>query len=403
MVRKILETLSRERPVGTPGNDAVLAYLEEHLRNMEYDVRSLPFSCRIWERGRSVLTINGREFEVFPGTFSRGFSGTAGTAAAGTMAELETLDCRGRILLLTGELTKGPLQPKDYPFYYPEDHRRLITLLEEKAPAAIVAATGQHPLCGMDPFPLFEDGNFTIPSAYISAGILREIESDFPGGSAALTINSKTLPARSRQLVASRRVVQPRGRIVFCAHMDTAYNTPGALDNAAGTAVLLEAARGLGSGVFGVDIVPVNGEDYYGAPGMLAYLAYLEQGGGIPGGPPVLPLLVINSDSPCHRGSRTAVSFYNLDESARLLAEDIIGRRKETVTGEPWYAGDHVPFAVKGIPCLALASSDMGSGGLRDTHTPRDTLDTVDPGLVEPSAYFIADFIKEFTAAFTGS
>ena len=51
--------------------------------------------------------------------------------------------------------------------------------------------------------------------------------------------------------------------------------TPGALDNASGTTVLLLLAELLADyrGSLGVDIVAINGEDYYSAPGEIVYLS----------------------------------------------------------------------------------------------------------------------------------
>ena len=56
-----------------------------------------------------------------------------------------------------------------FPFYNPDSHRHLVRMVEEKAPAAVIAATGRNPeLAGAwYPFPLFEDGDFDIPNAYI--------------------------------------------------------------------------------------------------------------------------------------------------------------------------------------------------------------------------------------------
>lgn len=73
-------------------------------------------------------------------------------------------------------ITKAPLSPKDYPFYYPDEHKNIITLLEQKQPAAIIAVTGPTTLNGKDPFPLFEDGNFLIPSASINRIMYKTIE-----------------------------------------------------------------------------------------------------------------------------------------------------------------------------------------------------------------------------------
>ena len=107
--------------------------------------------------------------------------------------------------------------------------------------------------------------------------------------------------------------MHPHGRIIVCAHMDTKYHTQGALDNAAGVAVLLSAAAGLSKTDCNVDIVPFNGEEYYEACGEVEYLKRLS-----PGRDEVA--LVINIDSPCHAGSNVAHSS-SIDELLRLILD----------------------------------------------------------------------------------
>ena len=135
------------------------------------------------------------------------------------------MNCKNKILILTQELAKEPLQPKDYPFYYPEEHKQLINLLEEKSPLAIIAVTGKHSMCGLDPFPLFEDGNFLIPSAYINEEVFKEVKKLYNKKICSLVINSKKILKDSRQIIATKKSKSSRGKIVICAHMDTKYNT----------------------------------------------------------------------------------------------------------------------------------------------------------------------------------
>ena len=61
----------------------------------------------------------------------------------------------------------------------------------------------------------------------------------------------------------------------ICAHIDSKMGTPGALDNASGTTVLLLLAELLADyrGSLGVDIAAINGEDYYSVTGEIVYLS----------------------------------------------------------------------------------------------------------------------------------
>lgn len=386
-IARFLGEFAKERPVGTENNNAMLDIMQAHLSEMGYVVESLPFGCMVWRQGESTLTIADQTFSVEPSPFSEPFCGERPLCTANTMDELHNLECRDAILLLSGELTKTPLLPKDYPFYYPDEHKEMITLLEQKNPAAIIAVTGATPLNGKNPFPLFEDGNFLIPSANIGADVYTDIERLIHDGQTLvhLNIDSGKVPSRSRQLIASKKAEASKGKIILAAHMDSKYDTPGALDNAAGVAVLLEAAAGLNAVGYDIDIVPFNSEEYYGANGELEYLKQIE-GENI--------VLMVNIDSPCHKGSETAISFYNFGEEMQSIADKIMENSPRIVKGQEWYAGDHAPFLFRGIPCIAITSSDFFDGALAKTHTPKDTLDTVDETLVADSSEFLVNLIK---------
>lgn len=389
-MREIVLRIVGERPVGSAANGAVAAYFEEEAERLGYDVLSLPFACDLWRGGPSVLRSGGAEWTVSPGPFSRPFDGAGAWVAVSSFEALSQVEIGGKIVLLHGEIAKEPLMPKEYPFYYPDEHRQVIELLEGKHPAALVAATAKHPTCGLDPFPLFDDGNFLIPTAYISAGMAAAL----PGAGAAveLHIDSLVTPSFGRQPMATLRAKgRPAGRMIVCAHMDSAYNAPGAMDNAVGVAALLGAMRTLAccAGALDVDFVPFNGEEHYAACGELAYLEHIGGMDGI--------RLAVNVDSPGHIGSATAVSAYNLDGEA----ESTIGKamkRHGAVAGEPWAAGDHAVFAFRGIPSVAVTSSDMMNGVMGFSHTPRDTVEQVDFGLVGRTVAFLAELVGSFTA-----
>ena len=387
-MKQFLSTLCVERPVGTAANDRINTYLQGQLCSLGYDVQALPFDCVRWESDASQLIAGSSVFDVKPSPFSEGFVGDGELVFADTVDCLKQLDCQGKILVLSGELTQTPLQPKDYPFYYPDEHKQLISTLEQKAPKAIIALTDRQPLCGLSPFPLFEDGNFKIPSAYTGSSSLTPMKENM-GKSVRLSILSTNHQEKSRQLIATKCGKNKSQKIVVCAHMDSKYNTPGALDNAAGVAVLLETAKRLIPAESSVDIVPFNGEEYFGACGELAYLQHLQDRAETVS-------LLINIDSPCHIGADAAVSFYNFNEQNKAAAIQLFEKHPGISEGQPWYAGDHSPFVFAGTPCVAVSSGDLFDGGLANTHTPADTLNCVDTELVVPTAAYIAALIRTF-------
>ena len=52
--------------------------------------------------------------------FSESFTGTRRAILVRNLEELERVECNDKILFLTEDLAKEPLQPKNYPFYYPD-------------------------------------------------------------------------------------------------------------------------------------------------------------------------------------------------------------------------------------------------------------------------------------------
>lgn len=389
MIHDILKNILKERPVGSENNMDILLYLENLMVKMGYDIKKLPFICTTWETDESCLTLNDRRIKIQASPFSQPFEGSGKLVFAKSLEELETADCQNCILVVGGELVTTPLQPKEYPFYYPDAHKYLIELFERKQPAAIIAATGKHALCGLQPFPLFEDGNFLIPSAYVTEAMFEELQGNDKEGMAWVSIQSKNKQQNSYQLVSRKRNKSNYGKIIICAHMDTKYNTQGALDNAVGVAVLIGAAARLAGSDCDIDIVPFNGEEYYEASGEVEYLKYISSGQNEVS-------LVINIDSPCHAGSKIAVSLYNFDDPAKEVVDHLMQTQNEVVYGPEWYAGDHAAFAFRGIPCMVLTSSDLFEGGLDNTHTMQDTPETVDLSQIELVVNYINKIVEIF-------
>lgn len=90
-----------------------------------------------------------------------------------------------------------------------------------KKPGAIIAVTGGTCMSGIKPFPAIEDGNFHIPAASLDKEIFLEIEDKVLEKEMELSIVSQNDIATAYQLIASKKVANPKGTIVICAHMDS--------------------------------------------------------------------------------------------------------------------------------------------------------------------------------------
>ncbi|HON11654.1 MAG TPA: hypothetical protein PLE24_12365, partial [Chitinispirillaceae bacterium] len=91
-------------------------------------------------------------------------------ATALQIEERETLKGRGTIISPPGEITKEQLMPKNFVFYNPVEHQQIVSSLEKSGASALVCATGRNSAIagGVYPFPLIEDGDFDIPSVYMT-------------------------------------------------------------------------------------------------------------------------------------------------------------------------------------------------------------------------------------------
>lgn len=385
-MRQLLEQITIPRAVGTAGNQKVTALVKERLEQNGYEVTNLPFQCMVWEDGESWIEWDSRKQSVSVSPYSKAFDGEGTAQAVSSVEALADLSCEESIVFLTGELSAESLQPKDYPFYYPDEHKQIIDLLEAKRPLAVIAVTGKDMMSGMEPFPMFDDGNFEIPSGYLSINDFEAIRELVIGNRVYLHLDSRCTKVQSGQLYGEKKAQNPKGKIVIGGHMDTKNHTAGALDNAAGIAALLQTAEKVAAGNYDIGIIPFNSEEYFGGDGELAYLRKVQADGDN-------IVLFINIDSVGHIGSKAAVSLYNIPEEMTELITGMLAEREDVVIGEPWYAGDHAAFAFRGVPCIAVTSSDIFSGGLNDTHTMRDTVDTVDVKLLSATASFLADVV----------
>ena len=371
---KTLCGVTPNRRTGSPGNREAVRFFAREVRRWGYRIDATPFPCMDHRAGKARLACGGRSFKVLTSPYTLGGDVAAELVAVSTDGELETCACRGAILLMRGALCAEQLMPKKFVFYNPDRHKRIYALLEEKRPAAIVAATGRNPdLVGaLYPYPLIEDGDFDIPSAYCTAAEGRRIAA-LAGRAFRLRIDARRSPAKAWNVVARKSPGAAR-EIVLCAHIDAKEDTPGASDNAAGTAVLLlvaEMLRGYTGGL-GVEIVALNGEDYYSAGGQMDYLRRY-------GGELDRIVVAVNIDDVGYVKGRSAYSLYGCPASIQRAAERAFGAYGGIRRGEPWYQGDHMLFVQKGRPAIAFTAERMRELMRKVTHTPADTPRIVDP------------------------
>jgi len=380
-----------DRDLGTDRNRAATAYVAERMRALGLEVEELGFEVPEWRFGAASIGVDGDEIAAHPGPFSGSCDASGRLVVVRSWAELEGLDAAGAVLLVCDEAAHEPLTPRGYPFYDNPEHTAVADALEAAGPVALIAATTSHEMAGaMSPFPLIEEYGFRIPTAYVSAeqGALLGAHA---GDEASVRIESQTLPSTGVQPIGRRRGSSEAsaGVIVVSAHVDSKPETPGAIDNASGVAMLLAVASLLQNRdvACGIEFVAFNGEDHTLAPGELAYLSAR---GGIKD-----VRLNINIDGAGLPGAPSAYSVYGVsDDLAEQLARLAALHPDAIAEGPAWPASDHMIFAMGGAPAIAITSSDFEAFTRVYAHTPGDVPAILDAELLAATARFVAAVIE---------
>jgi len=375
-----------DRHVGGPGNQAATAFFAWRMEELGCTVSRREFDCIEWEYGAASLEAGGEAFALHVGPYSPAVDATAPLVGASRVEDLESEAVRGAIVLIHGELASGQVMPKNFTFYNPVSHQRIVRALEQYAPAAVIAATGRDPeMVGSQyPFPLFEDGDLDVPNAY-----MMDVDGErlvaHVGTEARVRIDSHRIPTTAEHVIATLPGTGA-GRIVVSAHIDSRKGSPGALDNASGVAVLLATAELLAgySGEPSIEFVPFNGEDNYANPGeMFWYADNLDRSGDI--------VLAINIDDLGMRDTTNHVSFYGCTDEVKAAVLDVAARYPGVLEGPQWFQGDHAIFAQMGVPAIAMSSSGMTEFMAKYAHSERDTLEIADAGLMTEAAGFVEE------------
>lgn len=362
------------RCVGSEGNRTATAWAAEQFRALGFTVETPAFDCLGWSSEPARLTVAGQSYPVEASPFSLTFEGSAELVCFDSVEALETADLRGCIALLHGPLAAEQLFPRNFPFLTHEPHQRIYAALDRAAPAALITASprGQAGMSGaLYPFPMFDDGDFDIPSVFTDEEVGARLAT-LKGQSAELHIRAARHPAQGVNVQAA--LGQGEAPVLLTAHIDARPTTPGALDNAAGVTTLLLLAEVLRKdpAAVPVQIVLINGEDYFGNPGeQLLMQQYADRWAEF--------RLGINLDGLGALGGGTAYSLYECPPALEAQIHAVFGRYPGLCAGPQWIASDHFLFVANGLPGIALTSEDMDGLLARVIHSPADTPDELDP------------------------
>ena len=196
------------------------------------------------------------------------------------------------------------------------------------------------------------------------------------------TVTLEESASQSRNVVAEKPGTG-EGVVVLGAHYDTVPDSPGANDNASGTAVVLAVAR------------EVSDRSY---PFTIRFIAFGSEETGL-------------------RGSRHYVNSLTTEKQREIQAMinvDVVGTGNGLrVSGERWLTGhvsgsaaregidlgvragirggssDHASFRRAGVPVIFFSADDLSR-----IHSPDDTLEFVDPKLLGDTALLVLDLLE---------
>lgn len=122
-----------------------------------------------------------------------------------------------------------------------------------------------------------------------------------------------------------------------------------------------------------IELVPLNGEDYYAVPGQMDYIRMnQDKFDNI--------ILNINIDGAGYKKGKSAFSLFDLPENQKAKVSGILNDSQRVVEGEQWPQGDHSIFVQKNCPAIAVTSKwfldNIDTQTI--THTPKDNPDIVD-------------------------
>lgn len=365
----------KDRSIGSAGNRQATDFFNKEISSFGWNCEISELDVFDWEDGRATLRAENTSYKVSVSPYSLGCDLNEELTSISNLEELKRADISGKIILLCGEIAKEQLMPKNFVFYNPEEHQRIIALLEEKKPAAIVSATRRNAALagGIYPFPLIEDGDFDIPSVYMTEEEGKRLL-PHTGKSVLLKSHSRRIPTNAYNIIAQKGK-NTTERIVITAHIDAKKGTPGAIDNATGIIILLLVAEMMGDygGNRKIEIVALNGEDYYAAPGQMDYIQKNQNKFND-------IFLNINIDGAGYIKGKSIFSLFGLPEETKRNVNRVLAKYKGITEGIQYPQGDHSIFVQQGCPAIAVSSKwlidNMDSQTI--THTPKDNAGIVD-------------------------
>lgn len=363
------------RYVGSKGNLAATNYFKEQLEKNNWKIERQEFEAFDWESDNASIETNKLKLKAFSSPYSEPCNLESEFAIVSTIQELEKTNAQNKILIVKGELASEQLMPKNYVFYNPDHHKKIISLFENGGAKALIFLVNKSGFYegGEYPFPIIEDGDFKIPSVYVSEETGEKILVNL-SEKVKLISQTKKTPSKGYNIVGRKGKTTTK-KVAITAHIDAKKGSPGAIDNGTGVVTMIMLSKLLKdyNGRHQIELVALNGEDYYSVPGQMTYIDNKQNDFSD-------IALNINIDGVGLNKGKTAYALMDLPTSQANTVKTVFEQFCSLVEGKPWVQGDHSIFLQFGVPSIAISSQWLLDNlQLQQiTHTKNDNVTIVD-------------------------
>jgi Zn-dependent M28 family amino/carboxypeptidase len=376
------------RMAGTDGERAAAEATRDTLAEYGRNARVEPFDIQGWERGTSEIVADGstvasadREVIALPRSPAGDASGELVDLGYGLPEDFAKTDCAGKVVMTRSDV------PDWFDRYI---HRREKYYRAVEAGAA--AFVYRNHVEGMLP-PTGSVGTKTDPLGAVPAvGVASETGATLTrrhdGETVSVRVDCET-PSATSQNVHAALGPETDDRVLVTSHVDAHDIAEGALDNGAGTAMVVEVARALAARADELDTrveLVAFGAEEVGLQGSEELAASIDLD---------TVRAVLNFDGVV-RG-RT-LEFHTHDFDAIADAVDEVSddlRHQVTKTPRQGPHSDHWPFVQWGVPgCHVMSETDGVGRGWAHTHA--DTLEKLDVRTLREQAVFLTELAVGF-------
>lgn len=381
------------RPVGSAANHRAEEYIRYQFKHFGLQVSRYPFECPLWQADFVSLKFKGQSIPAWANSFSPAGVVSGPVKLLYHLEELEQADLSYCIAVLCGELTKEAWVNVSNPFYAPEEHRRLIHLLNAKQPVGVITISNEPTY----PLSILEEWSLTMPNVNVTQAAGLELL-QLGAGVADLEVQTQSGKGETAHVVGLKPAGETAARLIIGAHYDTKHGTAGAFDNGSGVAVMLALAEHLSAKSWPItlEFVAFSGEEYG-----LGSNAYLNRFGEelIPPDkvwqprPSLLDdiLVAINIDGVGQSLATNTVATFGVSSALAQCVEQVRHKHHRLAPAEAWPASNHYDFVSHQVPTVAFSSA----GGAHLLHRPNDTLHWLSPAQLADVAQMIAELVVE--------